>query len=406
MIVKFLRPSTSFKGVGYSFAKMLLDKGELMQVKNFDALAGLTNPRAEDYVNYLEAVTGQSKRIVYPQLHVTISTKGRDHSKRELTDIAEKWLAGMGYAHQPYLIIFHKDTQNNHVHIVSTRIGRDGKKIRDSYEWRKGYEVLNEIMGLDVARQIQKDVSQALAYHISSRAQFMMLLEVKGYTLSLKNNAYHIFKFGKEQGNIPVEQVDKVIANYQSNKERIQQLRAFIGKYRIEYSPELFPLRSQLPGGGDGPVTGYSSELANALQQKFGLQFIFHAKDGKPPYGYTVIDHAQKTVYKGGQIMPLAEFIETGQSPVPKLTDPAINPTNNLYQPFAELLSENSGAASNGFLPDKAEANSASDYYHSETYIPTHYIPALRLDIADDIDDEQINGRNRRRKRKARTNTR
>jgi len=59
MIVKFLRPAASFKGVGYSFAKMLLDKGELMRVKNFTALEGLINPRAQDYVNYLEAITGR-----------------------------------------------------------------------------------------------------------------------------------------------------------------------------------------------------------------------------------------------------------------------------------------------------------------------------------------------------------
>src|ERR1700743_2791537 len=198
MIVKFLRPATSFKGVGYSFAKMLLDKGELMQVKNFEALGALSNPRPEDYVNYLEAVTRQSKRIVYPQLHVTISTRGRDHSKQELTEIAGKWLAGMGYGNHPYLIVFHKDTQNNHVHIVSTRIGRDGKKVKDSYEHLKGYQVLDEIMRLNIAEQIRKDIDQALNYSFNSRAQFMMLLEVKGYTLNLKDGSYQIIKFGQK----------------------------------------------------------------------------------------------------------------------------------------------------------------------------------------------------------------
>src|SRR3546814_10100386 len=34
-----------------------------------------------------------------------------------------------------------------------------------------------------------------------------------------------------------------------------------------------------------------------------------HGKDGKPPYGYTLIDHAAKAVHKGGEVMPLAEFI-------------------------------------------------------------------------------------------------
>lgn len=404
MIVKFLKPATTFKGVGYSFAKMLLDKGEMMQVKNFDALQGLTNPRAEDYVNYLEAVTEQSKRIVYPQLHVTISTRGRDHSKHELTDIAEKWLEGMGYGDQPYMVIFHKDTKNNHVHLVSTRIGRDGKKIKDSYEKVNGYKVMNRIMGLNEPAQVQKDLSEALAYCFNSRAQFMMLLEVKGYSLTLKDGRYQIFKFGTQQDSLSVDEVDRRIGEYELNKKRLQQLRAIIEKYRSDYDAVLYPEKSKLPGGGQGKTTGYNSELAAMLQKDFGLQIFFHAKDGKPPYGYTVIDHPKKAVYKGGDLMPLAEFIKPAQSlnipaPVPGHTD------EPLLADFEDLEPQQvSTDEPDGYIPFEDAGNYHSEFTGYET--PGVYVPPLRLDISDDIDDEQINGRNRRRKRKARTNTR
>lgn len=403
MIVKFLRPASSFKGVGYSFAKMLLDKGELMEVKNFGALAGLSNPRAEDYVNYLEAVTDNNKRIVYPQLHVTISTKGRDHSKSELSAIAEKWLEGMGYGSHPYLIIFHKDTQNNHVHLVSTRIGRDGKKVKDSYERIKGYQVLNEVMGLDENLQVQKDKNHALTYNFSSRAQFMMLLEIKGYTLNLKDGIYQIFKFGKKLDSLPVEQVDERIADHLQNKKRLEQLRAIIEKYRPDYNPALFPETSKLAGGGEGKTTGYNSELAGMLQRDFGLQIFFHAKDSKQPYGYTVIDHAKKAVYKGGDLMPLAQFIQ----PTPGQTN---HTTNNQPVEITEF------PESKDFEPPEINGDESENWYADdiENYntefsgfqAPGIYVPPLRIDISDDIDDEQINGRNRKRKRKARTNTR
>lgn len=405
MIVKFLRPATTFKGVGYSFAKMLLDKGELMLVKNFEALGGLSNPRPEDYVNYLEAVTRQSKRIVYPQLHVTISTKGRDHSKQELTDIAGKWMTGMGYGTHPYLIVFHKDTQNNHVHIVSTRIGRDGKKVKDSYEHLKGYQVLDEVIGLDKANQVQKDIEQALNYSFNSRAQFMMLLEVKGYTLILKDSHYQLIKFGQKQGDVSLSEVEKRIGEYQLNKKRLYQLKAIIEKYRTDYDPALFAEKSKLPGGGEGKVTGYNSKLAAMLQTDFGIQVIFHAKDGKQPYGYTILDHSQKAVYKGGELMPLAEFIK------PSSPSDAVIKTKELTEQFEPPNLEGQAEPTRFSIdgPDNYLSSEASGEYHAPIIEYTAhggYVPPLRIDISDDIDDEQINGRNRKRKRKARTNTR
>ncbi|WP_158826953.1 relaxase/mobilization nuclease domain-containing protein [Mucilaginibacter lacusdianchii] len=405
MIVKFLRPSASFKGVSYSFTKILLDKGELMQVQNFHALQGLARPRPEDYVNYLEALTQQSKRIVYPQLHVTLSTSGRDHSKHELSRLAVKWLDGMGYGQQPFLIIFHKDTQNNHVHIVSTRVGRDGKKIKDSYEWMKGYEVLNQILNLDEGNQVKKDISHALTYHFSSRAQFMMLLEIKGYSLLLNENNIQISKFGKVLDNLSVHLIDQRIADNRQNKERIPQLRAIINKYRQELNPELYPVQSQRPGGKEGPVDSYTSDLAKALHERFGLQFFFHAGKGKQPYGYTVIDHAQRTVFKGGQLMPLAELLTLVPSGSTLAKRDHIPLDGGTMEQPAEVLLPDPGSARYDHLDEHAGSAYAADTA-SVSHMPSNFIPTLRLNIADDIDDEQINGRNRRRKRKSRTNTR
>jgi hypothetical protein len=364
-------------------------------------LLGLSDPRPQDYINYLESVSVQSKRIVYPQLHVTISTKGHDHTKQELTAIAEKWLDGMGYGKQPYLIVFHKDTKNNHVHLVSTRISRDGKKINDSYEWKRAYEVLNRIMGITEASDVKKHVNQALEYQFATRAQFMMLLEAKGYTLKLKEEAYQVIKYGKVQATVPLADVDRQLGKYQVDKKRLQQLRAIVEKYRAKYSPRIFPERSSLPGGRESKITGYNSELANKLRNEFGVQVLFHSKDGKPPYGYTVIDHTKKAVYKGSLLMPLAEFIEPVQQKVspPLEREPSIEPKAYFVpgdRPFDPPGDQN---------PTDVDLNfTAPEFTEATTY--AGYLPHLQLDIADDIDDEQINGRNRRRKRTARVNKR
>ena len=415
MIVKILDPSTTFKGVRYNTNKVDKDKGELMKVANFGALQALQNLRPKDYVNYLEAQSAASSRTKYPQLHAVISCKGRSHSKEELTTIAEQWLSGMGYGEQPYLLVFHKDTANNHIHIVSTRVGRDGKKINDSFEKIRAYEVLNRVVGVDEKQQANKDIEKALTYGFSTRAQFMMVLEAQGYSLKLSDGKYQISRYGKRQGTVSLEQVDTKIGTFSKDINRLAQLRAVFAKYQSQYDPAVVHAPAPLPGNRPSAPSGYTSAMAQMLSDKFGVQIIFHGKDGKPPYGYTIIDHSRKMVYKGKDLMPLAEFITPSEdrheiSPKADITKPTLK--GRVFRP-EETITENGyvQSAKDDFAePNEKERKSTSeettivaDYVHGTA---EQWIPNIQIDISDDIDDEAIHGRNRRRKRKARTNTR
>lgn len=397
MIVKILQKSATFKAVRYNTGKVDKDRGELLLVRNFAALEGLENLRPQDYINYLEAVSVRSTPTKYPQLHVAISTKGRQHSKEELSDIAQKWMDGMGYGGQPYLLIFHKDTANNHVHVVSTRVGRDGRKISDRYEKLRAYRVLNQVMGQDEKRAADAALHNALSYNFSTRAQFMMLLEVQGYALALKDGHYAISKFGTELATVDVDSVDGRIAVWVKDKGRAGQLRAVIERYRAMHDPVPYLTDS-----------GYTSTLAEFLHGKFGIQVRFHGKGGKPPYGYTLIDHAGKAVYKGGEIMPLSEFMATG--PVSEKTQ-GVGSTTLTKEDTAPYQWEKVSDMQNmPELPeatpiyDKAVSDRAQKHYSDPD--PVLSLPNLGVDISDDIDDEAVLGRNRRRKQKARTNTR
>lgn len=403
MIVKILdppsNPNKKFDGVRYNTNKVLREKGELLVTRNFGALEGLARPRPRDYINYLEAWSDRSKRIKQPQFHVVLSARGRETDKHGLCELAEKWLAGMGYGDNPYLLIFHKDTANNHLHIVTTRVGPDGKKIRDSFEKKEAYQVLNELMRHVPQQALEAAIAQALAYQFNTRAQFLMLLEAKGYTLKLDGERYRVYKYGKSLGEVALGEVDARIRAYDPGKERIYQLRAIVHKYQTLLSPAIFPVREPLPGGGEGRITGYASELTDYLREPLGLEFIFHAKNDQPPYGYTLIDHAQKTVYKGGLLMPLAE-LTVGLKP----GDSGTSENRNYYHESGGWPVDTTSPQVAGDPGDSRNADGPEiEPLPGETY---SYVPPLRIDIAGDIDDEQILGRNRRRKRKARTNTR
>lgn len=402
MIVKILAPSATFKAVRYNTDKVEKDNGELMKVANFGALQGLDQLKPADYVNYLTARSATSSRIRYPQFHAVISCKGKSHTKQELAAIAELWLKGMGYETQPYLLVFHKDTRNNHIHMVSTRIDNDGRKINDSFEKIRAYQILNQVMGIDEKQQTVSDIEKAMGYSFATRAQFMMLLEAKGYTLKLTDEYYLVCRYGKQQGSIKLDLVDTQIGTYRKDIDRLAQLRAVVGKYCRNHDATLVRTTLKLPGGMETNSNGYTSKLADFMASKFGIQVLFHSRDNKPVYGYTVIDHAKKIVYKGGDLMPLAEFAmniedvtslpeyDLGKETI--LISDDINDEQIDNTSLDKATDYPTAPDANGFFTEQAPANT--------------WLSEISLEISDDIDDEAILGRNRQRKRKARTNTR
>ncbi|OOG19633.1 hypothetical protein BWD42_06900 [Sphingobacterium sp. CZ-UAM] len=399
MIVKILKKSSTFKAVNYNTGKVDKNKGELLLVKNFGVLQGIENLRPQDYINYLEAVSSSSTRIKYPQLHVAISTKGRQNSKEELSDIAQKWMDGMGYGDQPYLLIFHKDTDNNHIHLVSTRVGKDGKKISDRFEKLRAYRVIDQIMGKDKKQTVEDQLQKALSYNFSTRAQFMMLLETKGYSLNLTDEAYAISKNGIEFGSIELAKIDFRIDERKKDAARVAQIQAIFEKYRSIYDTKI-----------TGTNQGYNSDFAEFLHKKFGLEIIFHGKNEKLPYGYTLIDHAKRTVYKGGEIMVLKDIIDVLANPIDEQekellhvvsqTELGDNQTGLEKEAIVETQAKNLLNEFNGIKPIELPL---------DRYVPSELeiiLPILDINISDDIDDEAILGKNRRRKRKSRANTR
>jgi len=316
MIVKILSSTASFSAVSYNTGKIDRNLGELMKTANFGSLQALSDLRPSDYINYLKMISGQNKRIVKPQFHAVISAKGKSYDKDALTGIAEKWLVEMGYGKQPYLVVYHRDTENNHVHIVSTRVDKNGAKISSGFERLRAGSSLRKVLGYDYADK----------YTISTRAQYLTLLEKAGYP-----------------GKDPAE------------KDIMERIAA--SRFEPERAAELKALFLQIKA--DPAFTA-------KLRDQYFVELVFHAAGDQKPYGYTVIDHAGKNVFKGSEILPLKQ-----------------------------LLSDTAA------IPQNVNQQAAGD---AQEYLPPLIIQSIQ--ISDDVDDQQIHGSRRRRQRKARTNTR
>ncbi|OIQ65015.1 hypothetical protein GALL_534290 [mine drainage metagenome] len=268
----------------------------------------------------------------------------------------------------------------------------------------------------------------------------MMILESQGYILKETEGKFLVIKFGKQQGELDLKEVEDKLKSYAPDQTRKVQLKAFFHKYAAKYSPALIKDRK-----------GYTSDFAMLLKEKFGIHLVFHASDGKEPYGYTVIDHSGKAVFKGGEIMPLKELVSIGtvttDSEEQQMATTDFGNTSddvsadqldyysailkaaihnypdlvqglqhqglmiyrngesfNLHDPGAGISISLEDLLGEKDYNSVVESFSQSQEISDEVYRQHHHFTGVNL--ASDIDDEAIHGRNRRRKQKARTNSR
>lgn len=320
MIVKLMKPAGSnFPGVEYNDKKIEKGKGELMLMKNFPSFIN-ENSNKQQVRDYLKAIS-KSNKVQKPQFHAVISTKFQEHSKEELTMISADFMGQMGYGQQPYIVIFHKDTENNHIHIVSTRVNKQtGKKIDDSYEKLKAQKAMVHVMEKRYGINEEEKLNQLLNCKIGSFQQLKTLLNRNGYQLNENTNdgkSITISKNGIVQRRISAHQI--VFSNKESEK-RIRQIRAIFSKYKQLYSNKVFRVddyrkqEAMLPEDKHKdhwkPVIEFESELQKKLRDSFGIDIVFHHKDDQMPFGYTLIDHRTATVHKGSEIMKMGELFE------------------------------------------------------------------------------------------------
>lgn len=169
-----------------------------MLMKNFPSSIN-ENSSQQDVRDYLKSVSN-NERVKKPQFHAAISTKFQEHTKDELTSIAENFMNELGYGQQPYIAVFHNDTENNHIHIISTRVDKQtDKKINDSYEKLKAQKALSRVMEKLYGVNSQEQIGKLLGYRYGSLKQLELLLERNGFKLiQNKNdeNALDILKNG------------------------------------------------------------------------------------------------------------------------------------------------------------------------------------------------------------------
>ena len=297
MIITILPSSANFHAIAYNEMKVEKGVATLLEAQN---ILGL-RPEAytpENLRQYFLDYSARNTHIQNAQFHVAVSCKGNEYTHKQLLDIAHRYLKEMGYAEegQPLLVYAHNDTGNNHIHIVTSRVAPDGHKIDHNHEKRRTraatLKIMEEYTGQKQEPEVNDIAKDVLTYRYNSKAQFCAIMESLGYDCKDDDEKpmVHLYRGGEELGTIQVQLImQHALKENRPDNRRRQQLRAVLQKYRN--------------------LSANKEELAAHMKKKFGISLVFVGK-ADTPYGYIVVDHKNKAVYKGGEFLSVKELLQ------------------------------------------------------------------------------------------------
>lgn len=228
MIATILPSSANFHAVAYNEKKVAKGVARLLEMSNLGHIGVLSKPTAKEMQDYMIAYSSRNSRIKKAQFHLAISCKGHEKTEEELLQFAHEYLKEMGYGNegQPLLVYAHTDTDNTHIHIVTSRISPDGKKISDHHERVRSQAVLNKLVGKDVKAKAAEDLAASLGYSFSTFAQYKALMTSMGYEVYEKNDIVYVKRDGAVQAKIGYADICGKFHKVQLDKTRRRQLWA------------------------------------------------------------------------------------------------------------------------------------------------------------------------------------
>lgn len=109
----------------------------------FDTAGRMSHERCmASFEPFLQA----NRRTTNTVFHVSLNPSPEDRlTDEQLSEIAREYMERMGYGEQPYIVFKHQDIAREHLHIVSLRIDREGRKLPHDFEARRSVEITRDL---------------------------------------------------------------------------------------------------------------------------------------------------------------------------------------------------------------------------------------------------------------------
>lgn len=332
MVAKIGHGASLFGAISYNQLKVEEENGEVLFAQNIiESPDG--NYRMHDILRSFEPYLAANKRTEKPVIHISLNPNPKDPvSDETFRGMAQRYMDGLGYGNQPYIVFKHTDIQRKHIHIVSVRVNEDGSCIPDTFEKRRSMEICRalekdfkltpadkterqKILPLqkvdyekgNVKRQVSNVVRElGKTYRYQSMGEYRALLsifnlkveEVKGErkgapynglvyaVLNEKGekvgNPFKSSLFGKTDG---FEALQKKMS---TNKEQWKTDKLTKNKLRIIVQSAI-------------SISKNRKDFEKQLSEK-GLSIVIRENEQGRIYGITFIDHHNKIVLNGSRL--------------------------------------------------------------------------------------------------------
>jgi hypothetical protein len=333
MVANISSPSSSPRGaLIYNYKKVEEGEAKILQTNKIWHKYSGKEFTANELAYIFEERAAISKNTKNPFVHISLNPSPDDIlTDEQLTKIADEYMERMGYGNQPYVVFKHEDIDRHHLHIVTTNVDAQGKKIVDidsneryrSKKITKDIERKYKLHPADVKKgdavwvPKKVDATKNVAYqirnvvrHLTENYKFQSFNEYRAL-LSLYNIEAQEVK-GERAGNVfegVIYSATDDEHNRIANPVKSSVLGKFAGAKKLR---KIYEKSAATPdiAAKDRIRATLSSAMKTAKSEKDlitllkskNVDLILRKNDTGRIYGATIIDHQAKSVMNGSRL--------------------------------------------------------------------------------------------------------
>lgn len=334
MVAIFQTGSSISTTLNYNERKVQQEKAECILAANYP----MDHDRMtfKQKLNRLENQVALNENVTRNSVHISLNFDTSEQLSTEiLREIAGDYMAQLGFSEQPYLVYRHHDAGHPHIHIVSVKIGADGRRIdtqnigrNQSEKARKDIELRYGLVRAEDSKnssryrlepvssqrvqygkmETKKAISNVLSnvldsYKCASLAELNALLQLYNIKADRGGETSRMYKGGGLMFRALDEQGKKIGAPIKASQFWMRPTLKKLEQHFLKNAVAKQPFRNRLKNAIDLALLQPRGihDLIKALEKE-GISTVLRQSDTGSIYGITYVDHRNKVVFNGSEI--------------------------------------------------------------------------------------------------------